>query len=124
MATESTALSSFCFYFFPLFQDTQKEVAESELEQVTMAIFIVRKDGDPLRHPEDIGVVIEGVEVLNNLASVASAFAMLLGLIYALNLNYPQKLKLTFEVIQKVFMGLEDQKMSPKVQSLNTKLYK
>ena len=49
---------------------------------------------------------------------------MLLGLIYALNLSYPQKLKLTFEVIQKVFMGLEDQKMSPKVQSLNTKLYK
>ena len=89
-----------------------------------MAIFIVRKDSDPLRHPEDIGVVIEGVEVLNNLASVASAFAMLLGLIYAVNLSYPQKLKLTFEVIQKVFMGLEDQKMSPKVQSLNTKLYK
>lgn len=89
-----------------------------------MAIFIIKKMGDPFPRTSDIGIVLEGVEVLNNLTSVASAFAFLLGLTYALNLSYPKDLKLTFEVLQKVFMQLDDQKMSAKVQSLNTKLYK
>lgn len=55
-----------------------------------MAVFVICKEGEGLQVPfEDIGIVIEGMEVLNELTSVASVCALLLGLIYALNLAYP-----------------------------------
>uniref|UniRef100_A0A3B5B7Q7 Uncharacterized protein n=1 Tax=Stegastes partitus TaxID=144197 RepID=A0A3B5B7Q7_9TELE len=72
--------------------------------------------------PEDVGIVIEGMEVLHELTSVASACALLLGLIYALNLAYPKPLRFTFEVLQKILMQLYRHKMSPKVHNLYCKL--
>ncbi len=61
-------------------------------------MFVVQKEGARLHEPpEDIGIVIEGVEVMNELASVASACALLLGVTYALNLAYPKPLRFTFE---------------------------
>ena len=88
-----------------------------------MAVFVVRKEGAQLQEaPEDIGIVIEGVEVMNELPSVASACALLLGVIYALNLAYPKPLCFTFEVLQKLIMQLEQHKMSPKVQNLYGRL--
>ncbi|KAK7910022.1 hypothetical protein WMY93_014706 [Mugilogobius chulae] len=94
-----------------------------DLEDVTMAVFVIRTEVHCLEEPPvDIGVVIEGVEVLNGLSSVASACALLLGLIYVLNLAYPKSLRFTFEVFQKIIMELEPQKMSPKVSSLYGKL--
>ncbi|XP_043987061.1 uncharacterized protein LOC122839512 [Gambusia affinis] len=93
--------------------------AQMELKQLTMAVFVIRKEGEGLKEPpEDIGIVIVGVEVLQDLTSVASACALLLGLIYSLNLAYPKALRFTFEVFQKIFMQLEQHKMSPKVQNL------
>ncbi len=50
---------------------------------------------DATRRPEDIGIVLEGMEVLSGLGNVALATAMLLGLIYSLNLTYPQELRYT-----------------------------
>ncbi|XP_027900134.1 uncharacterized protein LOC114161178 [Xiphophorus couchianus] len=48
--------------------------AQMELKQLTMAMFVIRKEGEGLKEPaEDIGIVIEGVEVLHDLTSVASA---------------------------------------------------
>lgn len=55
------------------------------------------------RKPEDIGIVLEGVEVLSGLGNVALATAMQLGLIYFLNLTYPQEFHYTFKVLQKWF---------------------
>lgn len=71
--------------------------AETEPETCTMAVFIIREDEDPLKPAGDIGIVIEGVKVLND------AFAMLFGTIYALNLSYPSDLRYTFEALQKVY---------------------
>ncbi len=51
-----------------------------------MAVFVFRKD--PLQPPHDIGIVVQGVQVHNELPSVAHACAMLFGLIYALHLRY------------------------------------
>ena len=64
--------------------------------------------------PEDIGIVLEGQVVLQELDNVALATAMLFGLTYALNLNYPSELKYTFEVLQKLFMELEGSTLSKK----------
>lgn len=88
-----------------------------------MAVFVIRKEGEGLEEPPaDIGIAIEGVQVLHELTSVASACAMLLGLIYAINLAYPKPFRFTFEVLQKIFLELDQHKMSPKVQHLYNKL--
>ncbi|KAK7118577.1 hypothetical protein R3I94_022161 [Phoxinus phoxinus] len=66
--------------------------------------------------PTNIGIILEGQEVLSNLPSVANAVAFLLGHLYAFNLEYPKTLKLTFEYIQKVIMELDPKGMSNKVK--------
>lgn len=63
------------------------------------------------------------MEVLQDLKDVAHGCALLLGLIYCLNLEYPSNLKYTFEFIQKVLMDMDGQKLSKKVQVLKGKLY-
>ncbi len=70
----------------------------------------------------DVGVVLEGVEVLQSLKSVTSGCVMLFGLIYALNLSYPKDFKCTFEVFQKILMELDSAKLSPKFQTLKIKI--
>ncbi|XP_063058544.1 uncharacterized protein LOC134463980 [Engraulis encrasicolus] len=98
----------------------QKEEAEAELQNAAMAIFVLRDDD--LSPPQDITLVIDGVEVLNNLVSIASACAMLFGLTYAVNLSYPLELKYTFETFQKIIMDIESRQMSKRVQNLSAKL--
>ena len=55
-------------------------------------------------------------------SSVTNACLLLMGVIYAVNLSYPLKLKYTFEVFQKLFLELDVITMSPKVQFLHNKL--
>ena len=75
---------------------------QRELELLSMAVFVIQKEGEGREErPADIGIIIEGVEVLHELTSVASAVALLLGLIYALILAYQKPLRFTFEVLQK-----------------------
>lgn len=66
-------------------------------------------------------IVLEGTEVLTDVG-IPRACALLMGLIYALNLSYPKQLKNTFEVYQKIFLELDDLKASPKVMLLKNKL--
>lgn len=66
----------------------------------------------------DVGIIIEGVVVLQDLDNVALAIALLFGLFYSLNMRYPSQLRYTFEVIQKVVMELD----VTQAQSLKTKL--
>ncbi|KAK5863239.1 hypothetical protein PBY51_000285 [Eleginops maclovinus] len=100
---------------------SEKEEAGQILQQETMAIFIIRDAQGAA--PKDIGIILEGQEVVNKLASVANAVAILLGFLYALNLEYPKTLKLTFEYIQKVFMELDPKGMATKVKKLYDQLY-
>lgn len=87
-----------------------------------MGVYIIQKEADPGDDPEDIGVLIEGVEVLSGLGDTAIACALLFGLIYCLNLSYPPKLKCTFEVLQKILLKLDGQRLSSKAQFLKNKL--
>ncbi|XP_058233596.1 uncharacterized protein LOC131344999 isoform X1 [Hemibagrus wyckioides] len=90
------------------YQDTHVDL--DELEQHTLRI--ITKGGsmdDPLQN----GIVLEGIEVLTGLAC-----ALLLGLIYAINLSYPKELRYTFEFFQKILLELDSGKLSPKIHSL------
>ncbi|RXN39389.1 LINE-1 type transposase domain-containing 1 [Labeo rohita] len=79
-----------------------------------LAISINAEGGDATNIPVDVGIVIEGVEVLQDLGDIASACALLMGVIYAMNLSYPQELKTFFEVLQKIFFQLDATRLSTK----------
>lgn len=85
--------------------------AMMEMERLDLGVYIVRHDP-----PEDVGVIIEGCTVLRDLRKAANGCAVLFGLIYCLNLSYPKELRYTFEFLQKVFMELDGNKLSTKVQ--------
>ena len=100
-------------------QDSTTEDAERDIG--VMGIYVIRKDCD--EKPEDVGIVIEGVKVLNQVGSVIMAFIMLFGLIYALDLSFPGNLKYSFEFLQKIIMNLDGHKLNTKIQQLKIKLF-
>lgn len=79
-------------------------------------------DADVDQLPEDVGIIVEGEKVLHGLRDVATACALLLGIIYDLNLSYPNDLRYTFEFIQKILMELDTHRLSNKIQVLKNKL--
>lgn len=88
-----------------------------------MKISVIRESGvTECPTPAHVSIIIEGTEVLDDCGYVAKACLLLMGIIYAMNLTYPPKLKYTFEVFQKLSLELDTLKMSPKVQSLQKKL--
>ena len=103
-------------------QVVQKDEAETELAATTMGVFVLRENQGPLCEPVDIGIIIDGVEVLSDQSSVASACAVLFGLIYALDLKYPEELKYSLEFFQKIIMNIESKNMSKRVLNLSAKL--
>ncbi|CAL8333148.1 unnamed protein product [Merluccius merluccius] len=107
--------------FFKEYLPTAVEDAERDITTTVMGIYSIRRDGH--EEPEDVGVVVEGIKVLNNLASVTKAFIMLFGLIYALDLTFPDNLKYTFEFLQKIIMNLDGHKLNLKIQQLKIKLF-
>ena len=102
-------------------QPTDVEDAERDITSTVMGIYTIRRDGH--EEPDDVGVVIEGIKVLNNLGSVTTGFIMLFGLIYALDLAFPENLKYTFEFFQKIIMNLDGHKLNSKIQQLKIKLF-
>ncbi|KAJ8393736.1 hypothetical protein AAFF_G00057890 [Aldrovandia affinis] len=105
--------------FFKEYLDSAAEDAERDIK--VMGIYTIRRDGN--EKPEDVGIVIEGIKVLNNFGSVIMGFIMLFGLIYALDLSFPDNLKYTFEFFQKIIMNLDGHKLNTKIQQLKIKLF-
>ncbi|GAA6075181.1 sterile alpha motif domain-containing protein 3-like [Tachysurus ichikawai] len=93
------------------------------MASTVIGIYIIRPENaevcDP---PSEVGLIVEGVKVLQNLGDVAKVCALLLGVIYNLNLSYPPDLKYTFDFFQKVLLGLDAQKLSHKIQVLKNKI--
>ncbi|CAB1334256.1 unnamed protein product [Coregonus sp. 'balchen'] len=60
--------------------------------------------------PESICIVVEDEILVSGPTNLADSFILLFGYVYALDLQYPKNLELTFTFIQKVVMCLEDNK--------------
>lgn len=97
---------------------------EEELDLSNAAVALLSKVSDTdiiPYHPVKVCVVLEGEEVIT-LNNFPEAFLVLFGLIYALHLSYPKALSHTFEFIQKIILGLDDGKLSPRLQTLKNDL--
>ena len=108
---------------FSFFQD---ESDEPELDGVAVGLLTVIDDHATVQrpvhyHPVRISVIIENDAVFS-LPKIADAFLVIFGLIYALHLSYPKKLSNTFEFTQKILLGLEGGKLSPRLQTLKNDL--
>ncbi|KAI7809848.1 hypothetical protein IRJ41_019818 [Triplophysa rosa] len=67
-------------------------------------------------------VVLEEQIVLRDVKDLPHAVALLVGLIFGLNITYPKKLRYTFEIIQKIFIDLGGDRCSMKVHGLKNRL--
>ncbi|XP_076842092.1 uncharacterized protein LOC143486128 isoform X2 [Brachyhypopomus gauderio] len=97
---------------------------EIELGDVPVALFITGSENvdDPVHyHPVKVSIVLES-DVVTKFCRLADAFLVLFGLIYGLHLSYPKGLTSTFEFVQKILLGLEDGKLSPKLQTIKNDL--
>ncbi|KAJ8009510.1 hypothetical protein DPEC_G00089630 [Dallia pectoralis] len=86
-----------------------QDVHEGSMDH-TMKVLVIHNSAAE-EDPAAVSIVIEGNQVLNTCGYRTKACVMLMGLIYALNLEYPKKLKFTFEVFQKLFLEIDGAKM-------------
>ena len=97
-----------------------REAAQEDQAEQVLRICVFHTCGED--EDASVSIVVEGTEVLDNCRSVAKACLLLMGIIYAMNLSYPPKMKYTFEVFQKLLLELDVLKLSPKILSLRNKL--
>lgn len=72
--------------------------------------------------PVSIAIIAEGSIVMEDLQNLPQALCLFFGLSYALHLEYPKTMKNTFNFIQRVMLGLGENKLPPKLQSLKNLL--
>ncbi len=85
-----------------------------DLKMSNMQIYVCRE-------PDAVGIIIEGIPVLTDLGNLARACCLLLGMTYALNLQYPPQLCKTFEVFQRLFVGLDTLRPKPSSRFMTLK---
>lgn len=105
---------------FLLSQDADEDNVTQDITVQKMKIYSIQTNLS--EGTEDTGFVIDGTKVLTTLGNFPRACAMLMSLTYAVNLAYPKEFRYTFEAFQKLFLFLDSSKLSPKVNSLKSKL--
>lgn len=98
-----------------LYKDNEE--FETSLESHVMKIAIVGDRSTPESDHWMTAIVVEGTKCLVE-KDIPRSCALLMGIIYALNISYCKKLKYTFEVFQKLFLGLDGLRCSAKVMGL------
>ncbi|KAA0721209.1 hypothetical protein E1301_Tti019666 [Triplophysa tibetana] len=93
-------------------------IVEEELAEEAIKIYILQSNGADT----DVGIVIEGIAVLKNLANLIRACCCLLGLTYSLGLRYRKTHRYSFEMFQKLLLELDPAKLSVKVHRLKKQL--
>lgn len=105
-----------------LFIQDDSDDSEPDLGGVVLGLLTFSSENDAsIYNTLRVSVVIEGAIVMSVLRH-ADALLVLFGLIYALHLSYPKALNNTFEFVQKVLLGLDGGKLSPKLQTMKNKL--
>ncbi|XP_034542093.1 uncharacterized protein LOC117814722 [Notolabrus celidotus] len=69
-----------------------------------------------------VAVVVEETIILHDIPDVATGFALLMGTIYCLNLEYPSEMKCSFEFMQRVVMKIKPDHCSARIHGLRNKL--
>ncbi|XP_072572615.1 uncharacterized protein [Paramormyrops kingsleyae] len=69
-----------------------------------------------------VAVVVEEKIILHGLRDVPTGFAMLMGTIYCLNLEYPRSMKYSFEFMQRVIMKIKPNQCSARIHGLRNRL--
>ena len=83
---------------------------------------LVMHDPTAEEDPAQVSIVIEGNQVLRRCGNRTEACMLLMGLIYALNFEYPKMLKNTFQGFQKLFLELDGAKLFQRVHRLKSRL--
>lgn len=107
-------------YFLLLYKNTQEFEEDIERQVMTIA-FIGDQPTSGFDH-KTATIVVEGIKILNGM-DISRCCALLMGIIYALNLSYPKELKYTCEVFQKLFLELDGLKPSAKVMRLKNNIF-
>lgn len=92
------------FLYSTNIQDIEGDYIQRDLQKFTMGVYVINKKGGEIGAQDDIGIYVEGEVILDNIGSVAQACAMMLGVIYVLNMAYPKELKYSYEFIKKVLL--------------------
>ncbi|KAK9963491.1 hypothetical protein ABG768_006673 [Culter alburnus] len=106
-----------------------KTCVDTDLEEtytrgVKLGILKVMEDNlsQATKRCQNLAIILEETVVVEDLPDFPTAFMVLFGLLYALNIEYPKGLKYTFEAVQNIFVGLGE-KCTNRVQSLKNKLF-
>lgn len=108
-----------CGYLFFI-----QDESEAELDGFPVGLLTVTCDQhtSPVHYnPVRISVIIESEPVASH-TRLSDAFLVIFGLMYALHLSYPKALTNTFEFTQKILLGLDNGRLSPRLQTLKNDL--
>ncbi|KAI9517669.1 hypothetical protein NQZ68_004891 [Dissostichus eleginoides] len=72
------------------YMDIEGDDVTRDLQKSTMGIYVINKEGGEPGHYDDVGIFVEGLIILDNIGYVARACAIMLGVIYTLNMAYPK----------------------------------
>ncbi|XP_041851007.1 uncharacterized protein LOC121646185 [Melanotaenia boesemani] len=105
---------------FKEFSDTEE--FEAGLVGEVMKIAVIGDRSTTGSDHKTAAIVVEGTKILE-VKDIPRCCALLMGIIYALNLSYRKELKYTFKVFQKLFLALDGLKTSAKVMSLKNGIF-
>lgn len=88
-------------------QDISRDMIKDTLFSHVFKIIILSRSVEEDAGMSDVIIVIEGTEVLLGCMNLTNACLSLTGCIYSLNLSCPPKLRNTFGVFHKIFLGLD-----------------
>ncbi|XP_071316049.1 uncharacterized protein [Trachinotus anak] len=105
------------------YMDIEADDIQRDMQKTTMSIYVINKEGGENGHYDDIGIFVDGVIILDNIGGAVQACAVILGVIYALNLAYPKELRYySFKFIQKVLLRMDGERLSPRVLGQQNKI--
>lgn len=70
----------------------------------------------------NVAVAAEEMIIVHDLKDVPTGFAMLMGAIYCLNIEYPRNINYSFEFLQRVIMSIKPDQCSARIHGLRNKL--